>query len=69
MAQTIGKGPGQTELTGDIHDPRDPNPAGTYKDPQSGAESTVTMSAGADALVRMGWVRIADIEGNKTESN
>lgn len=67
MPDQIGRGPGQTELTGDLHDPREPNDPGTYKDPESGAESTVTMPAGADALVRMGWVRIADLQGNKTE--
>lgn len=67
MADTIGKGPGQFELTGDLHDPSKPNEPGTYKDPESGAESTVTMGAGADALVRMGWTRIKDLQGNKTE--
>jgi hypothetical protein len=32
------------------------NVPGTYKDPQSGAELTVPMPAGADALARLGWV-------------
>lgn len=40
--------------TGDINYP------GTYQDPQSKAILTVTMEAGADALVRLGWVRIED---------
>lgn len=40
--------------TGDINYP------GTYQDPQSGAILTVTMEAGADALARLGWVRIED---------
>lgn len=31
------------------------NVPGTYKDPESGKELTVTMHAGADALVRLGW--------------
>lgn len=35
---------------------------GTYQDPQSGAILTVTMEPGADALVRLGWVRIEDEE-------
>lgn len=52
----IPKGPGQQEVTGELKDARAPEPIGTYKDPQSGAELTVTMGAGADALVRMGWV-------------
>lgn len=51
----VAKGPGQQEVNGDIKDPRKSNEPGTYKDPESGAEATVTMSAGADALVRMGW--------------
>lgn len=34
------------------------NEGGTYRDPQSGAELTVTMPAGADALVRMGWRQV-----------
>ena len=38
------------------------NLPGRYKDPQSQAELTVTMHAGADALVRLGWVRIGDVE-------
>ena len=37
------------------------NEPGKYKDPASGAESTVTMHAGADALVRLGWKRIGDV--------
>lgn len=36
------------------------NHPGTYQDPQSGAILTVTMEPGADALVRLGWVRIED---------
>lgn len=42
------------------------NPPGTYKDPESGVELSVTMDAGADALVRMGWKLIPETE---TESN
>jgi hypothetical protein len=53
---TVAKGPGQQEVTGELKNARDSEPTGTYKDPQSGAELTVTMGAGADALVRMGWV-------------
>lgn len=47
---------GQEENTNGINDP------GLYRDPQSGAELEVTMHAGADALVRMGWQRVADGE-------
>lgn len=36
------------------------NQPGTYRDPQSGAESTVSKDAGADALVRLGWVRVQE---------
>ena len=57
---TIPKGPGQPEVTGMGKDARDPEPTGTYKDPVSGAEATVVMSAGADALVRMGWKLVTD---------
>lgn len=52
---TVPKGPGQTEVTGDLASPRSPSQPGLYRDPQSGAESEVTMPSGADALVRMGW--------------
>ena len=45
---------GQEQNTNGINEP------GLYKDPQSGAELEVTMHAGADALARMGWQRIAD---------
>lgn len=51
----VPKGPGQSEVTGDLRDPRDAMPLGTWKDPESGAELEVTMGAGADALARMGW--------------
>jgi hypothetical protein len=40
----------------------DINLPGMYKDPESGKELEVTMYAGADALVRMGWVRVGDGE-------
>lgn len=46
--------------TGDINYP------GTYQDPQSKAILTVTMEPGADALVRMGWVRIEDEDVKET---
>lgn len=46
--------------TGDINYP------GTYQDPQSKAILTVTMEPGADALVRLGWVRIEDEEVTET---
>ena len=48
----IPKGPGQQESTGDGQAPEQ---TGTYKDPISGKQLTVTMPAGADALVRLGW--------------
>lgn len=51
----VGKGPGQTEVNGDLKDPREPNLPGTYKDPVSGAVVTTLAPAGADALVRMGF--------------
>lgn len=53
---TLGKGPGQSEINGDLKDPRQMNEPGTYKDPVSGAVVTTVMHAGADALVRMGFV-------------
>lgn len=62
MANPIPKGPGQQEVIGDINNPQAPNIPGTYKDPQSGAEATVVMPAGADALVRLGWVLMAPLE-------
>lgn len=46
---------GQEDNTYKINEP------GRYKDPASGAELTVTMHAGADALVRLGWERIGDV--------
>lgn len=52
----VAQGPGQQEVTGDLRDPREVSQPGTYTDPESGAELTVTMGSGADALVRMGWV-------------
>lgn len=52
---TVSRGPGQQEVTGDLTDPRNSARPGTYVDPQSGKELSVTMGAGADALVRMGW--------------
>jgi hypothetical protein len=58
----IPKGPGQQEKTGMGKDARDPEPVGTYKDPESGAEATVVMPAGADALVHMGWKLIKPLE-------
>jgi hypothetical protein len=51
----VAKGPGQAEVNGDLRDPRDSEHIGLYRDPASGAELEVTMPAGADALVRMGW--------------
>ena len=56
MENKIPNGPGQVEKTGMGDSLRDGERPGTYKDPQSGAESTVPTSAGADALVRLGWV-------------
>lgn len=50
MAQ-VPQGPGQTET---IRGQASATP-GTYKDPASGATETVSMGAGADALVRLGW--------------
>lgn len=58
---TIAKGPGQQEVTGDLHDGRQSEKPGTYQDPQSGKELTVVMSAGADALVRMGWKLVKEL--------
>lgn len=52
---------GQEQNSGEINYP------GTYKDPASGAELTVTMEAGADALARLGWVRLEDAEPNQTK--
>lgn len=52
---------GQEQNTGEINYP------GTYRDPRSGAELSVTMEAGADALARMGWVRLEDAEPNQTK--
>lgn len=51
----VGKGPGQSEVNGDLKDPREPNVPGTYKDPVSGAVVETMAPAGADALVRMGF--------------
>lgn len=48
----VAKGPGQQENFLNL--------PGTYQDPQSGAMLHVTMPAGADALVRMGWEYIGD---------
>jgi len=45
---------GQEANTGTYNQP------GLYRDPQSGAELEVSMPAGADALVRMGWEFIAE---------
>ena len=56
----VPKGPGQAEVIGDINNPQTPNNPGQYRDPESGAELEVTMNAGADALVRMGWERVGD---------
>lgn len=62
MADTkIPKGPGQQEVNGELKNPRDANPPGTYRDPESGVELEVTMSAGADALARMGWKHIREL--------
>ena len=42
------------------------NEPGLYFDPVSEKEETVFMTAAADALVRMGWVRVMfDDEGNR----
>jgi hypothetical protein len=59
--KVVPRGPGQAEVNGPIDNPRQPNDPGLYKDPASGAELEVTMHAGADALVRLGWKRIGDI--------
>jgi hypothetical protein len=63
---SVPKGPGQQEVTGDLRDARRPEEPGTYRDPQSGKELTVTMGAGADALVRMGW-ELVDENSNKKD--
>lgn len=34
------------------------NEPGTYRDPESGAELTVSMPAGADALARLKWEKV-----------
>lgn len=47
---------GQEQNTNKVNEP------GAYKDHQSGAELTVTMYAAADALVRLGWERIGDVD-------
>lgn len=47
---------GQETNTFEINEP------GRWKDPQSKAELTVTMFAAADALARLGWERIGDVE-------
>jgi hypothetical protein len=52
---------GQEQNSGEINYP------GTYRDNASGAELTVTMEAGADALARLGWVRLEDAEPNQTK--
>jgi len=52
---------GEEKNTGDINYP------GTYRDPLSGAELTVTMEAGADALARLGWKRLEDAEPEQTK--
>lgn len=63
---TVPKGPGQTEVTGDLRDPRAPEPLGLWRDPESGAELEVTMGAGADALARLGWKHIRDLDAGET---
>lgn len=62
MANKVQKGPGQPEVTGDLANPRDSNPLGTYKDPESGAELEVTMGAGADALARLKWDHVKHLD-------
>jgi|ERR1035437_4284717 hypothetical protein len=47
---------GQEANTGTFNEP------GLYRDPDSGAELEVSMSAGADALVRMGWKLIRPVQ-------
>lgn len=42
------------------------NTGGRYKDPQSGKELEVVHNAGADALVRLGWVRVGDAASGPT---
>lgn len=64
---TIPKGPGQPEVTGELKDGRAPEQPGTYRDPKSGAELTVTMPSGADALVRMGWELVTEDNSKKKE--
>ena len=51
---------GSEQNSGDINLP------GTYKDPVSGAELTVSMEAGADALVRLGWVYVKPSNDDKS---
>jgi hypothetical protein len=48
---------GQEENTSEINLP------GTYTTPDGTKELTVIHNAAADALVRMGWIRKADAEG------
>jgi hypothetical protein len=51
---------------GNEGNPSGVNEPGLYFDPESEKELTVSHNAAADALVRMGWVRVQfDAEGNR----
>ena len=51
---------------GNEGNPAGVNEPGLYFDPESEKELTVSHNAAADALVRMGWVRVQfDAEGNR----
>lgn len=52
---------GQEQNTYKVNEP------GLWKDPQSKAELTVTMYAAADALARLGWDRIGDVDPEQTK--
>jgi len=47
---------GDEANTGKINQP------GTYRDPESGGESTVVHAAGADALVKLGWQLVPEVK-------
>jgi hypothetical protein len=59
----VPKGPGQPEVTGALDKRQLPNMPGLYRDPVSKKYLHVVLPAGADALVRMGWVLVE--EGQK----
>jgi len=56
----VPQGPGQLEQNGPLKNPQAPNEPGVYQDPQSKNWLHVMHPAGADALVRMGWRKVAD---------